>query len=318
VYVVSQDAATATVLDARDGSVLATVDFEALGYGANAKPHHVVADPDGRHWYVSLIGASRVVRLDEYDRVVDEAHFEAAGMLAIDPSTDWMYVGRSMAAVDPPQRVGMIRRSAMALTEVDVLFNRPHAVAVAPRTGRVYVASLSEDRMAVSEEGSEDVTLYFMDGPIHTIVQFAISPDGRWLVGGGQMSGRLLVWDISGDEPERFAAVELGGQPWHPSFTPNGEVWVPNLTKNEVEVVDVSTWTVSETVKHPALVEPHGSAVSRDGRTVFVTGRNTSGAYGEGAPGTVVAIDAATKRVRWVAEVGPYAAGVAVGGGGPR
>lgn len=206
----------------------------------------------------------------------------------------------------------------MALTEVDVLFNRPHAVAISPQSHRVYVASLSEDRMAVSQEGSEDVTLYFMEGPIQTIVQFAVSPDGRWLVGGGQMSGQLLVWDITGDEPDRRATVELGGQPWHPTFTPSGEVWIPNLTKNSVSVVDASTWSVVATVTHPALVEPHGSAVSRDGRTVFVTGRNTAGRYGTGSPGTVVAIDAATRRVRWVAEVGPYAAGVAVGGGGSR
>jgi DNA-binding beta-propeller fold protein YncE len=315
VYVVSQAGASATVLAAEDGSVVATVDFAALGYGENARPHYVVSDPDGSHWYVSLIGAGRVVKLDGYHRVVDEAPFEAAGMLALDPATDWLYVGRSMAAVDPPQRIGMIRRSAMAISEVDVFFPRPHALAIDSKAGRVYSASLAENRLAMAPLGSEDVDLLGIEGPLHTIVQLAVSPDGRWLVGTGQMSGQLLVWDVSGEEPRSVAVVPVGGQPWHPSFTGDGaQLWIPNLTDNAVTVVETSGWTVTGVVTHPALVEPHGSAVSADGSTVFVTGRNTSGAYGQGAPGTVVAVDVASRSVRWVAEVGPYAAGIAVRG----
>lgn len=313
VYVASQADASAAVLDARDGSLVATVDFEALGYGANARPHHVAADPDGRHWYVSLIGAGRVVKIDAYQRVIDEAPFEAAGMLALDPGSDWLYVGRSMAAVDPPQRIGLIRRTAMAVSEIDVFFSRPHALAVDPRGKRVYVASLGENRMAVAPLGSEAVDLIGIDGPLHTIVQFAVSPDGRWLVGGGQMSGDLLVWDIGGPEPAAAASIHVGGQPWHPSFTPDGgELWIPNLTEGSVTVVETTGWTVRAELTHPALVEPHGSAPSADGRTMFVTARNTSGAYGTGAPGTVLAFDVASRTVRWVAEVGAYAAGVAV------
>jgi YVTN family beta-propeller protein len=313
VYVASQADASATVLDASDGSVVATLDFEALGYGANARPHDVVADPDGNHWYVSLIGAGRVLRVDAYHRVIDESTFQAAGMLAIDPTSDWLYVGRSMAAVNPPQWIGMLRRSAMALSQLDVFFPRPHALAVDPRGGRVYSASLAENRMAFAPIGSEDVHLVDIEGPLHTLVQFSVSPDGRWLVAGGQMSGELLVWDIDGPEPELETTVRLGGQPWHPTFTPDGsEVWVPNLTENSVTVVETGTWSVAATVAHPALVEPHGSAVSHDGRTMFVTGRNTAGTYGMGAPGTVVAIDVATRAARWVAEVGAYAAGIDV------
>ena len=150
VYVASQAAATATLLDASDGSIVATLDFEALGYGANARPHDVLADPDGNHWYVSLIGAGKVLRVDAYNRVIDEADFEAAGMLALDATSDWMYVGRSMAAVDPPQWIGLVRRSTMALSHVDVLFPRPHGIAVDPTGTAVYSASLAENRMAVA------------------------------------------------------------------------------------------------------------------------------------------------------------------------
>ncbi|MGA1737081.1 MAG: DUF1993 family protein, partial [Pseudomonadales bacterium] len=40
-----------------------------------------------------------------------------------------------------------------------------------------------------------------MAGMNHMLVQFAASPDGRWLVAGGEMSGELLVFDLTGDEP---------------------------------------------------------------------------------------------------------------------
>ena len=252
-----------------------------------------------------------MLRIDAYHRVIDEAAFEAAGMLALDETSDWLYVGRSMAAVNPPQWIGMVRRSAMALSQLDVFFPRPHALAVDPGGGRVFSASLAENRMALAPVGSEDVELVEIEGPLHTLVQFAVSPNGRWLVGGGQMSGELLVWEIDGPEPQLETTVRLGGQPWHPTFTPNGsELWIPNLAENSVSVVETGAWTVTGTIAHPALVEPHGSAVSNDGRMMFVTGRNTEGAYGTGAPGTVVAIDVATRTVKWVAEVGAYAAGI--------
>jgi hypothetical protein len=167
--------------------------------------------------------------------------------------------------------------------------------------------------MAVAPVASEDVELVDFPGAHQMIVQFAVSPDGQWLVGGGQMTGDLLVWGLDGDEPELVETVRLGGQPWHPTFTRDGsELWFPNLTANTVTVVETSSWRVVDTVTHPALVEPHGSAVSNDGRTMFVSARNTAGTYGTGAPGTVVAIDVASRTVRWVAQVGAYAAGIDV------
>jgi DNA-binding beta-propeller fold protein YncE len=87
---------------------------------------------------------------------------------------------------------------------------------------------------------------------------------------------------------------------------------VPRRTADAVTVVDAGSWTVEEVLEHPALVEPHGSAVSPDGRRVFVASRNTSGAYGSGdAPGTVVTFDRESREVVNVVEVGHYAAGMA-------
>src|SRR6266550_4337397 len=56
VYVANQASGKVTVIDAATDSVVAIVDFTALGFSAHPKPHHIVVEPDGSYWYVSLVG----------------------------------------------------------------------------------------------------------------------------------------------------------------------------------------------------------------------------------------------------------------------
>lgn len=311
-YVASQEAASVTVLDMATGDPVETVDLTRLGYSATAKAHDVAVEPDGSFWYVSLIAEGKVVKFDRTNRVVGEAAFETPGMLALDPDGDLLYVGRSMAAVSPPQRVGVIRRSTMDIDEIDVFFPRPHAITLDPVGGRVFVSSMSDNRVAWAAVGEEEVELADLPGPHHMVVQLAVSPDGRWMVGTGQMSGELLVWDLGGHEPVVVERVAIGGQPWHPSFTPDGaEVWVPTQENNGVAVVRTSDWTVVDRIQHVAFAEPHGSVVSPDGRRVFVSGQNVRTGFGGGDDGTVVVIDRATREVVHVVQIGAYGAGMA-------
>ena len=135
------------------------------------------------------------------------------------------------------------------------------------------------------------------------------------------MTGDLIVFDLSGDEPVVVNSVKVGGQPWHPTFSLDGRfVWVPNQAANTVTVVDASSWSIVDVISHPALIEPHGSAISPDGTTVYISGRNVAGTYqsAENAvdrPGTVVAIDAESHDVLAVIEVGRYAAGMSAPSG---
>jgi DNA-binding beta-propeller fold protein YncE len=316
-YVASQEDVTVAVIDTRTNDLLETVDLKKFGFAETSKAHDTAVEPDGSYWYVSLIAAGKVLKLDRSNRLVDQVDFETPGMLAVDPTDDRLYVGRSMAAVNPPQRIGVIRRSTMEVEEVDVFFQRPHALAVDPHGRRYFSASLGENSVAYAQLGSEDVDFLRIDGETHVLVQFAVSPDGRWLVGGGQLTGDLLVFDLTDDTPTLVRSVPVGGQPWHPTFTADGSsLWVPNQSAGTVTVVDVAAWTVDEVIHHPALVEPHGSAASPDGRYVYVSSRNVAGDYRpaggvEGRPGTVVVIDAATRDVVRVIEVGRYAAGMA-------
>ena len=317
VYVASQDGAAISVIDIETQQLIATVDLTALGFNATCKPHHVAVEPDGSHWYVSLIADWRVLKFDRDNNLVGQAEFETPGMLSLDPISDFLYVGRSMAAVSPPTRIGMIERDSMVINEVDVFFARPHAMVANPNGDVVYTASLSENRIATVEPSDGGLELLDVPGETHTFVQFAISPDGNTMVTGGQLSGEILVFDITDPRsPILQTRFALGGQPWHPVYSVDGSVvYFPQRLANTVAVIDASNWELLDQISGGGLYEPHGSAVSDDGRWLFVSGRNTAGEYGdvvEGAkpPGTLNIIDTASRQIVKVFEVPAYAAGV--------
>ena len=319
VYVANQADATVTILDASTGDVLETVDLTELGFPANSKPHYVIAEPDGSFWYLSLIGANRVLRLDRSNRVVGDAEFEVPGLLALDPDSDRLFVGRSMSAVNPPRRVGVIDRDDMSVEEFDVLYPRPHALAAHPEAPVAYSASLATNQMAVVNAETGDVDVMPLGGEpegqgqagVHTLVQWAVSPDGQRLVGTGEISNLLLVYDVSDPAaPEMIRQVPVEARPWHPVFSEDGRwLWFANKGADAVTVVDTESWTVADVIQGEGLAEPHGLALSPDGERVFVSSNNLRGTY-PGGTGTVVVIDAETREIERVHRVGRNAAGV--------
>jgi len=334
-YVTNQNGASVSVIDLRARGVVARVDLQAFGFGPNAKPHDVAVEPDGSFWYVTLIGENRVLKLDRENRLVGQVEMEVPGLAIVHPTEDLLLVGRSMTAVNPPASVAVIRRSDMKLLdEVEVLFPRPHGLTVRPMGGLAYAASLAENRIAVIDPLSGDVELIEVPGPEpaahaahadptaahamgpHTLVEFAMAPDGRTMVTGGELSGDLLVFDLADHStPRLVTTISVGGSPWHPAFAPDGRtVWVPLHRDNAVVVVDASTWQVVARIEGRGLAQPHQVVASPDGATVFVSNNNTGGEYVPEGPdpkaGTVVVIDARTRAIVEVLEVGPNATGM--------
>lgn len=318
VYVASQEGASVTVIDVATNEVLHTVDLQALGFSATAKPHHVAVEPDGSHWYVTLIGDGKVLKFTRDHELVGQFPFEVAGMVAVQ-GQDRLLVTRSMSAVNPPSRIGLATRSDMDVEELEVPFPRPHACGADPRGGYMWVGSLGVNQIATIDLASDEISVTTLesDHP-HSFVQFAVSPDGTRLVATAEHTHKLLVFDAS--DPVRLRLlheVDVEPMPFEPSFSPDGRyVWFGNQGSDAVTVVDARTWTVAGVIHGDGLAEPHGSAISPDGRWVYVSNRNTKGRYkGKGAeehPGTVVVIDAQQRQVVKVIEVGRYGAGMAV------
>ncbi len=145
--VANQNDATVSVIDMERNVVIRTIDLQELGFSPTAKPHHVAVEPDGSHFYVSLIADGKVLKFNLEYELVGQADFETPGMMAVHPTEDLLYVGRSMAAVNPPMRIGEIRRSNMNLEEIDVFYPRPHAIAVNNEGTYAYTASLAENQL---------------------------------------------------------------------------------------------------------------------------------------------------------------------------
>ena len=170
-YVANQNSALVSVIDMTSNTVVETVDLQALGFRATAKPHHVVVEPDGSAWYLSLIAENRVLKFDSDNQLVGQIEFERPGMMALDPSSDRLYVGRSMAAVNPPQRIGVVDRATMELDEVDVFFPRPHAIAVSPSGRFVYSASLALNQLGAYDTETDAIELKTLDGATHGLLE---------------------------------------------------------------------------------------------------------------------------------------------------
>lgn len=318
-YVPNQDDATVSIIDPAAGRVIRTLDLRRYGVGDNAKPHHVQVEPDGSAWYVTLIGAGKVLKLDPKGRVLGSADMEVPGLIALHPSRDLMFVGRSMSAVNPPPRMAVIRRSDMAvLDEVDLLFPRPHGIVVHPAGAVVYVASLGTNQIASVGVEQGEVRLLDVPGMAHGFVQAAVSPDGSLLAVTAELTDSLLIFDLADPAAPRLARrVAMPDGPFEPAFTANGgQIFVTALNANRVAVVDTEDWSVSVLPDHAGFGQPHGIALSPDGSRMFIGNRHQLGGvhdHAGGKPtgtGTVVALCVESRRVETVLSVGHYAAGL--------
>jgi YVTN family beta-propeller protein len=311
-YVCVQDDAKIAVVDMAAREVIRTIDLTTLGFTATAKPHYIVVEPDGAHWYVSLIGANRVVKFDRQDRIAGQFEMETPGMISLGPGGR-LGVSRSMSAVNPPKRVAILDRSNMTGEEVDILFPRPHPMAIAH--GFAYTASLGVNQIASIGLESGRVEIVDVAGPTHSFVQFAVSPDQRTLVVSAEVSGQLLVFDLAAPaKPALTKSIPLGKMAFDPAFTPDGRhVWVPVKMSNEIAVLDTATWSVVARVSDPAFQQPHQVVFSADGRTAFITNNNKmdhmadpahaghampAGAAPGGGTASLVVVDVASRKVQ--------------------
>ncbi len=316
-YACIQGAAKIAVIDMDTNLVIQTIDLRELGFTADSRPHHVAVEPDGSAFYVSLIGDDRVLKFNQQNELIDQIAFERPGMLVVSPTDSLLFVGRSMKAVNPPQRIGIVERDRMRIEELDVFFPRPHALATDPTGTYIYVASLAENRMATVDHVAEIPELQSIEGDTHTLVQFAVSPDGQTMVVGGQLTGEFFFFDTSDPSvPTLDTSIQVGMAPWHPVFSPDGNfVWFGNKMGDRATVVDVAQRAVAATIE--GLAEPHGAAISPDGGTVYISNNNLKGAYHgrytwqDGyLPGVIAVIDTNTREITRMLEVGPNPTGL--------
>ena len=328
-YAANQSEATVSVIDMETNQVIRIVDLQTLGLPQNAWPHHIAVEPDGSYWYLSVIAANQILKFDRQNQLVARIDFVRPGLLALDPEGENLYAARSMAAVSPPQEIGVIRRSDMSFEEVGIFIPRPHALAVQPGTGTVYTASLAVNQIASFYPEDEGLELTDLGGDRpHTLIGFATSPDGRWMVGTTELTATVFVFDLErAPDMTPVDTIAVNAAPWHPVFTPDGRwVYVGNNWDNTANVIDMETRTLAKVIEGNGLAQPHGAAVSPDGRFAYIASRNLEmpeghSKYGHmytprydtgdnARAGTVVVIDIETQEIVKVIEIEGYGAGL--------
>ena len=328
-YAANQSVALVSVIDMETNQVVRTVDLKQYGLPQNASPHHIAVEPDGSYWYVSAIAANQILKFDRRNELAGRTDFERPGLLALDPEDESLYSGRSMAAVSPPQAIGVIRRSDMTIEEVGVFLPRPHALAVRRGKGTVYTASLAVNQIASFDPEDETVELDELAGDRqHTIVGFAISPDGRWMVATTELTGSVFVFDLDRAPPlPPVDTIAVNAAPWHPVFTADGRwVYVGNNRGNTVSVIDWESRKLAKVIEGSGLAQPHGAAVSPDGHFVYISNRNLEMSedpsqaghvytprydLGDNArAGTVVVMDTESQEIVKVIEIEGYGSGL--------
>jgi DNA-binding beta-propeller fold protein YncE len=314
-----QDEAQVAIVDMDTHEVVHRIELTELGYSERAQPHHAVVEPDGSHFYVTLIGENRVLKFDRTYQVVGEAPMQAAGMLALEKGGDRLFVSRSMSAVNPPQRIGIVMRSTMEIEELDIFFAQPHAMVVDAEGRYAYTASLGVNQAASVNLETERVTLVELEGPNHAIVQFAISPDGRWMAGSGEMSGELVILDLAADRahPPVVRRVPVGHMAFDPTFSPDGrQVWVPVKHTDEVVVLETEGWQEVRRISGSGMDAPHQVVFSHDGTRAFISNNNKNphAMHGpvedDGGDGAVVVVDTASGEIVEVVRLGRNVTGI--------
>ncbi|MEP0548515.1 MAG: beta-propeller fold lactonase family protein [Rhodothermales bacterium] len=331
-YVSNQAAGQVSIIDVERLVVARTVSFAAYGGPMETNPHDTDVEPDGSAWYVSLINANRVLKYDaSTNEVIGEALLGSTfkpGMLALNPADGRLYAGRSFSDLSGGESIFAVERAGMTATEVPIPYTRPHPIAVTNGGGFLLSGSLADNEIAAFDlSDASDIELadlLTVAGQPKAFVHYAVSPVGGVAVLTSQLSRELYFLDISDPTNLRIlSVVEVGDQPWHPTYSPDGRtVYVPNRLSNTVSVIDATNPanpTVTATISDPAFSMPHGSAITRDGRLLFVSSRNQEGGYTPRYPfgdnalvGTVAVIDTQTNTVVKVLEVEEFASGMSI------
>lgn len=331
-YVTNQGEDLTAVIDLDRHRIIryVTTGRENTSSGAPFSPHNVAVDRQNQFYYVNLIGGSRLLRFRVSDNAPAgelTAGVHSPAQVALSPSGDTAYVTNfedartSITVVHTPTMsvIGSIGTPAML---------KPHGVTMTPDGSLLLVMNSFSDNVTIIRTSDQSVLATVpVSGSVPPLpagylfrfepYQAVITPDGRYAYITCRSSGEVRVLDI----PSRTVidSITVGATPLIPAISPDGStVYVANRNSNSVSVISTATRSVTATIGNVG-VEPHGVAVTKDGKYVYVSCENLGVSdpphhptTGGKKAGFVKVIDAASRTVTASIETGNFGSGLAV------
>jgi len=270
----NQGSNSVSVIDVASNAVYATVP-------TGQSPHHVVATPDGRQFWVTLFKENHM-------QVFDAATLKAIGQVDLGGSSDDLTFApdgkRLYVSMGETDQVAVIDpASQQVVTKVGV-GHIPHGVKVRPDGKELYVTNTAENTISIiSLEGAPKLLISFRVGADPFEVTF--DPDGKTAYISNFLGDSITMVDTATRAIR--GTLKAGKQPAMLSFVPGPSgplLWVANTGIQEVWVVDPATRKLVTRI--PAGGGAHGVVPTPSGK-VFVTNTNDN---------SVTVIDAATSK----------------------
>ncbi|MCC6549458.1 MAG: beta-propeller fold lactonase family protein [Ignavibacteriaceae bacterium] len=297
-----------------------------LRTGTQIAPHN--AKIFGDYYYVTQIRAGKLVKYRITDNSVagELAGLEVPGMVELSADGTKAFVSKSSTATGSYNSIYVINTATMQLiSELAIpVSGMPHGIALNSSATTLYVANLTKDRITVlntvtGDPVIDDIVMSSGAGSVHEPMHIYVSPDDKYLYVTCRKSDKLLIYDA--DNGNLLKDMQFTSHPMQISIAPSGNRLYVNLMHSaEVAVVDFagSDWAVSSLITHPNFTMLYGSALSNDGRYLFVTSSNDLNEYkpryavkGRLQSSNLGIIETATNQVVRILDLGAYTTGLA-------
>jgi YVTN family beta-propeller protein len=316
VYVANQGSNTVTVIDDQrvsamlaararvtpaDGhAAVATPDFAVLKtIGVGSNPIAVGISADGSLAFVANLNSNS---LSIIDTEIDEVLATVSGVAAprdVEATPDGRYV---LVVNQSTDTVTVLDASNYSFVASIPVGRFPCAISITPDGTAAYVTNRLSNSVSIIDLATFGVT----NVAVGTFAcDVMVSPDGRWAVATNRLSGNATIIDTT--SRAAIATVATGTNPQGLAFSPDGtKVYVTNAAT--VSVVDMSTFTVSETISSVASGTCAAASTmdsnQADGGHIYVAS-NTQQGY-------VTLVDAGTNSPVAVFQVGARPLGIGI------
>lgn len=297
-----------------------------LRTGSQIAPHN--AKIYGDYYYVTQIRAGKLVKYRISDNSIagELAGLEVPGMVELSTDGTRAFISKSSTASGSYNSIYVINTATMQLlTELAIpVAGIPHGIALNSDATKLYVANMTKDRITVlntvtGEPVMDDIVMSSGVATVHEPMHIYVSPDNKYLYVSCRKSDKLLIYDaVTGN---LLKDIQFASHPMQISIMPSGNRLYVNLMHSaQIAVVSFTgtDWAVSSFITHPNFSMLYGSALSSDGRYLFVTSSNEMNSYkpryqvkGRVQSSNLAIIETATNEVVRILDLGAYTTGIA-------